>query len=94
VQTNITHDTATSRYEIAADGTVVGFAEYSVDGDRVTMPHTVIDGSFRGKGLAAQLVRHALDDVRARGLSVVPACSYVRQFIDDNPEYADLVSSR
>ncbi|HEY3259270.1 MAG TPA: GNAT family N-acetyltransferase, partial [Pseudonocardiaceae bacterium] len=46
---------------------------------------------FGGRGLAGQLVQHALDDTRRRGLAVLPFCPYVRGFIARHPEYVDLV---
>jgi len=36
--------------------------------------HTEIETPMRGQGLSAELVRRALDDVRAAGGSVVPHC--------------------
>ncbi|HET8797191.1 MAG TPA: GNAT family N-acetyltransferase [Thermoanaerobaculia bacterium] len=44
-----------------------------------------------GRGIAGALVKHALDDARARGLKVIPRCSYVRAYIEKNAEYRDLV---
>jgi predicted GNAT family acetyltransferase len=29
--------------------------------------------------------------VRRRGLRVVPQCPFIRSFVEENPEYADLV---
>ena len=46
-----------------------------------------------GHGLGGTLVRGALDDVRARGGSVVPLCPFVRGWIDRHPEYQDLLSA-
>ncbi|WP_106850359.1 GNAT family N-acetyltransferase [Blastococcus sp. Marseille-P5729] len=80
------------RYEgITADGDVAGYADYHLSGDRVVFPHTVTHPQYREQGVAAQVVRAALDDARDRGLKVVPSCWYVAGFIRDNPEYADLV---
>jgi hypothetical protein len=58
----------------------------------VVFPHTEIARHLRGRGLAAELVQAALDDVEARGGRVVPACSYVAQFIDAHPDYSHLVA--
>ena len=80
------------RYELVEDGHVIGIAAYVDRGDHVVFPHTEIAAPRRGTGLGAQLVRAALDDVRASGRRVVPACWYVAEFIDDNTEYADLVA--
>ena len=82
-----------SRYEIHVDGELVGIADYREHGDVLTFPHTVIDGHRRGQGLGAELVRAALDDVRRSGRTVVPACWYVAQFIDENPDYRDLLAA-
>lgn len=38
------------------------------------------------------MTRFALDDVRTQGLQVYPACPYVADFVDANPEYADLLA--
>jgi len=83
------------RYEIELDGQLVGFADFvehgQEPGDVVLFPHTVIDRAHRGEGLGAQLVRAALDDVRSSGRLVNPACWYVREFIDANPAYQELL---
>jgi uncharacterized protein len=81
-----------SRYEILVDGEVAGIADYREDGTVWTFPHTVIDAHRRGQGLGAELVRGALDDVRDRGATVVPRCWYVAQFVDEHPEYRDLLA--
>jgi predicted GNAT family acetyltransferase len=88
--THVRKDEARSRYELVDGDRVVGFADYHVDGDVVTLPHTVIDASRRGHGLGAVLVGGALDDIRQAGQRVVPVCSYVRQYLDEHPELADL----
>lgn len=79
-----------SRYEIVIDGTVASFADYSIAGDTVVLPHTVTDPAFRGRGLAAIVVRRALDDAVAANRRVDPQCWYVAEFIAQHPEYAGL----
>ncbi|MGD9999437.1 MAG: GNAT family N-acetyltransferase [Ilumatobacteraceae bacterium] len=81
-----------SRYEAVVDGVTVAFAEYDVQGSTVVLPHTVTTPARRGQGYAGRVVRFALDDIRASGRRVVPSCWYVAQFIDDHPEYTDLVA--
>jgi predicted GNAT family acetyltransferase len=81
-----------SRYEISLHGRLVGFADYRAEGDTMVFPHTEIEPSMRNEGLGAELVRGALDDVRARGGTVVARCWYVTEFIDQHPRYADLLA--
>jgi uncharacterized protein len=94
LRAKVRHNVPRSRYEITVDGRVVGFAEYARNGDTVAFPHTEIEPSMRNRGLAAELVRGALDDVRARGNTAVAQCWYVAEFIDQHPEYADLLAHK
>jgi predicted GNAT family acetyltransferase len=84
---------AASRYELVEGDDVVGVADYVMDGNVMILPHTVIVWPRRGTGLGAELVRQVLDDARKRGLGVRPTCWYVAQFIDEHPEYQDLVAA-
>jgi uncharacterized protein len=91
--TEVRDNAPRSRYEVSLDGRIVGFADYRAHGDIVVFPHTEIEPSMRNQGLGAELVRGALDDVRARGATVVAQCWYVGEFIDQHPEYADLLAA-
>lgn len=44
----------------------------------------------RGRGIAGELVRTALDEARAAGVKVVPTCSYIPVWLRRHPGYADL----
>jgi predicted GNAT family acetyltransferase len=81
-----------SRYEIRDGDRVVGLAAYRRRGDTTVFTHTEVDPDAGQDGLGSTLVRAALDDVRSRGGSVVPRCSFVRGWIERHPEYADLVT--
>ena len=94
LRAEVLHNVPRSRYEITVDGRVVGFAEYSRHGDTVVFPHTEIEPSMRNRGLGAELVRGALDDVRARASTVVAQCWYVAEFIAQHTEYSDLLAQK
>ena len=81
------------RYEILVDGRIVGIAEYADRGAVLVFHHTEIDASLRSNGLGAELVGAALDDVRARGLHIVPTCWYVAEFVELHPDYRDLLAT-
>ena len=78
------------RFTISVEGRQVGLADfYDRDGVRV-FPHTEVDPRYQGRGLATILVREALTATRAAGLRVVPQCWMVAEFIEKNPEFADM----
>jgi predicted GNAT family acetyltransferase len=90
----VRRDDDSGRYELVEDGAIVGYADFRRVDDVIVLPHTVIDPQRRGGGLGAELVQGALDDLRARGDQVVPACWYVADFIQSHPDYQDLLADR
>ena len=81
------------RFEIHVGGDLAGFTVYRAEGDRYAFTHTEIDPRFSGGGLASILVRGALDEMRRRGIAVLPYCPFVRRYISRHPDYLDLVPS-
>ncbi|HZP75185.1 MAG TPA: GNAT family N-acetyltransferase [Pseudolabrys sp.] len=82
---------ALSRFELDAGGAVV-FANYKLDEGVVTFLHTETPPSLRGRGIASQLLKGALELARAQGFKVVPRCSFVRAYLAQHPEFADLLA--
>jgi len=80
------------RYEARLDGELAGFSQYHLTRSAIVFTHTEVDPAYKGRGVASAIARFALDDVRAKGeRDVVPVCPFIHGFIDDHPEYADLV---
>jgi uncharacterized protein len=91
MSTTVSDNPEAERFEITVDGKLAGIAQYKLARDRIAFVHAEVDDEFEGQGLAKVLVTHALDEVRGRGLGVLPFCPYVRRFISKNPDYLDLV---
>lgn len=89
----VRHNPDRQRYEVLLGDDVVGFADHHPFAEGVeAFPHTVVEPAHEGKGLASVLVRSALDDVRARGVRIVPSCWYVARWIERHPDYRDLLA--
>ena len=58
----------------------------------ITIDHTFVPRSHRGKGLAEALVNAGITDARAEGTRIVPLCSYVAAQFDRHPDWADLLA--
>lgn len=78
------------RYEVSVDGHVA-HADYRIADGVITFTHTIVPPALEGRGIASALIRHALADVRAAGLRVVPQCPFVAAYIRKHPEWADLL---
>ncbi|NAZ85619.1 GNAT family N-acetyltransferase [Kineococcus sp. T90] len=80
-----------SRYEGRVGGELAAVAVYSPAPRFLVFAHTEVLPGFAGRGIASAVVRHALDDVRARGLTAVPLCPFVARWLQRHPDYADVV---
>lgn len=80
------------QYEIYLGEDRVGYAVYREEPGRVVFTHTVVDPAYEGRGLGSRLAGFALDDVRSRGLLIVPRCPFIAAYVKRHPEYADLVA--
>ena len=89
----VRHNPERSRYELHRDGRLIGVADYRMRGDVAVFSHTEIVVPLRDQGFGEELVRVALDDARRQAWRVVPSCSFVAQYIDDHPEYRDLLAA-
>ena len=92
MEPTVRNDPEAHRYEIREGDTLLGIAAYERRGNTLVFTHTEVDQNSGRSGLGSTLVRSALDDIRSRGLTVVPRCPFVRGWIDRHPDYADLVA--
>jgi predicted GNAT family acetyltransferase len=57
----------------------------------MTIHHTEVPLPVRGRLYGYRLVRGALDEILRLHLNVVPECWFVREVIDRNSEFQDLL---
>ncbi|WP_165949497.1 GNAT family N-acetyltransferase [Kribbella turkmenica] len=88
----VVHHSVDEYYELLVDGHQAGLLIYHVIGSNLSITHTVIEPTYRGRGLSWVLIGHALDDIRTKFATVSNYCAVVRRFGEKNPEYHDLLS--
>ena len=52
--------------------------------DVYVINHTYVDDRFRGKGIASELVRRAVEEIERRGGHVEATCSYAQLWLARN----------
>ncbi len=87
MELEVKHDEKAGKYYALIDGGEA-VCEYGPAGDGVlNFWHTYVPPELRGRGIADELVRQALEDVLARGLKVIPSCWFVRVYIERHARY-------
>lgn len=86
----VEHDRAGHRFRLPPERGEARLEYRDLDADTLEFYSTYVEPSQRGRGLASEVVRAALDHARAQGKRVRPTCSYVRAFLRRHPEYGDL----
>jgi predicted GNAT family acetyltransferase len=81
----IRHVPGRTRFETTVEGHLC-LAEYRLDGGVMLITHTEVAPEIEGRGIAAELIRAALDHAQAHDLKVRPLCSYARHYMREHPE--------
>jgi predicted GNAT family acetyltransferase len=71
----IDHDRAANRFTTVVDGHSARL-DYTLSGRVMNITHTRVPPEIGGRGVAADLMRAALDSAKAEGWDVNPMCSY------------------
>ena len=79
-----------SRFELDVDDQLA-FANYRLTPSAVIITHTETPRALRGRGIASELIKGALELIESDGRKVIAGCSFVADYLDKHPEDADLV---
>jgi len=82
---------AQNRFELDVQGGLA-FANYRRTPSAVVITHTETPRALRGRGIASELVKGALELIRADGRKVIAGCGFVVDYLQKHPEYADIVA--
>jgi uncharacterized protein len=60
--------------------------------DHIIIDHTQVSNALKGKGVGKELVVNAVEFARAKGIKIVPACSFARRVLEEGSEYRDVAA--
>ncbi|EQA64641.1 GNAT family N-acetyltransferase [Leptospira alexanderi] len=90
MNTRVIHSERESKFYTSL-GDHESYLLYKEEGDIWDLVSTYVPSELRGKGLAADLARTALDKARSLNKKIIPSCPYVVTFLNRHPNYNDLV---
>ena len=84
------------RYEAQVEGSdaTAELTYRRLSEELIVAEHTIVPKAFRGRGIAAALVRKLVDDARKKDLKILPQCSYVQSAFERHPEWQDLLAEQ
>jgi uncharacterized protein len=86
----ISHDQDAKRFTTEADGHGAQL-DYTLADGVMTITHTRVPPEIGGRGVAAELMRAALQFAAERGSSIDPACSYAAAYMRKQHKAPDKV---
>ncbi|MDX1660283.1 MAG: GNAT family N-acetyltransferase [Gemmatimonadota bacterium] len=89
---DIHHDEQRQRFHADVEGGEARLDYERKSEDVVDFRSTFVPDEARGEGIAGRIVTQGLEWASENDLRVVPSCSYVRGYIERNPEYESLVA--
>lgn len=62
----------------------IGECQFVADGEsQWTITHTGVRPEYGGRGIAKQLVERVIEETQARGVHIVPVCSYAKRVMEN-----------
>ena len=80
-----------SRFEFRI-GDQVAVADYSINGNVISIPHVGVPKALEGQGIASALVLSALQNIEERKLKLIPICPFVVTYVKRHPEWQKLLA--
>ncbi len=91
VMCEVRHNADEQRFEARVQGWLCR-CDYRMHDGVMHLVHTEVPPLLEGRGIAAQLVKAALDHAQAQGLKIKPRCSYVSVYLRRHPERLSLLA--
>jgi predicted GNAT family acetyltransferase len=82
----VNHDALAQRFTTEVEGEHA-VLDYTVTGDLMTITHTGVPEKIGGRGIAAELMRAALDTAQTQGWKIVPECSYAAAYLAKHSDW-------
>jgi RimJ/RimL family protein N-acetyltransferase/predicted GNAT family acetyltransferase len=80
-----------AQFEAVDDATVVGLLAYDQTGNHFDLRHSFVLAGLSSQHIVNTMIGAALEQIRTLGGTITATCPYVDAFVDQHPQYGDLV---
>ncbi len=88
---NVQHNPEKRRFFVEVEGKEAELTYQDMGDDVLNYSSTFTPPELRGKGLAGQVTKAALEYAKDNNKKVTPGCPYVATYIERHPEYKSLI---
>jgi predicted GNAT family acetyltransferase len=89
---DVDNDEEHFKYEAWINEEVVANLDYRLDDEKIVLISTSVKYAYRRHGIATELIAKTLNDIRTTGRKIIVICPVVRAFIEQYPQYEDLLA--
>jgi predicted GNAT family acetyltransferase len=89
---DVVDNTTEYRFELRDGEEQIGELDYIESDGVLRLVHTEVRPDHRDAGAASEFVREVFDRLRERGVKVQPDCAFVAHWLEENPDYRDMVA--
>lgn len=79
------------RFEFELEDGATGIIDYKLQGSIVKALHTFVPEDLRGNGYGTAMVENMLSYISDNKSKIIPVCSFVEDYLEDNSEWEHLI---
>ncbi|MFN7928495.1 MAG: GNAT family N-acetyltransferase [Blastocatellia bacterium] len=88
----VVHNAAASRFEMELQGKQAVINYQKRGEDIYNLYHAEVPPEFEGHGYGSQLVKGALEQIKAEGKQFIPMCPFIAAYVRRHPEYQEFAT--
>lgn len=87
----VQHDSEAQEFSIPLESGKAYLRYDQPDERTFDLLHTIVPPEEQSRGVGSDLIEHVFRHVRDEDKRIVPSCPFVRAWLEDHPEYQDVV---
>ncbi|MGC0053533.1 GNAT family N-acetyltransferase [Brucella pituitosa] len=93
IQIRKSDNTDSGRYFVVINGDEAEMTYTKLGPALISIDHTFVPDSMRGKGVAQALALNAVEDARKTGWNIVPRCSFMQAQVKRHSDWSDVIET-
>ncbi|NKB83495.1 GNAT family N-acetyltransferase [Brucella grignonensis] len=93
IQIRKSDNTDSGRYFVVINGDDAEMTYTKLGPALISIDHTFVPGSMRGKGIAQALALNAVENARKTGWKIIPRCSFMQAQVKRHADWSDVIEA-